>query len=168
MTTRKPLTAQKRRLLHTIQALDAGASVASLYQSIRLFSSDLSDWRGMAWVGGFGVFVAAFWVLRSLLRVTLIQRGRENVATSAKSHRVYYPVPYRTPPNLRISRLRHVRAVVNGERVIYSSRSSETPPELEFIEQTVLGFVVQGPFEAFSWRAHGVPDDQPISPIKPE
>ena len=154
MIIRGPMKTPKRRLLRTAQVLNAGASIISFLQSVRLLSSDVTDWRGFAWFAGFGILVGVFVVMRSLLSYTITQRGREQFDSRRQSVEVFYPVPFESSPYLRITRVSYNKTKL-GKIIVpneYSVRG-----QYVIADQTEKGFVLKKAPLRFSWKAKGVP-----------
>ncbi len=151
------------RVFLAVQLVGAICSVLTLTQGVRILVVDFSDWRGFAWLAGFGCLLIVVLFTRSRGSPTITQRGTETGTNHLRNQCVFYPIPLRTPPHLIVHKVRFNRPYAPaGERDPGVGSEPSYSEEYEIVGQTGGSFTITSKSTAtpwsFKWKATGIPD----------
>lgn len=157
-----------RRAVHWffvgVQIVGSACSIASFLRGLQLLVIDITNWTALVWLVVFIMLAAIAIMARRKASPLLVQSGREHGHGRTKQVEVFYPMPYKATPHLRLSRL-HLKGTLGNPVTANALRNREVIA----VEQRNDGFkaeirgasggISDGSYNwRFKWKAQGMPD----------
>jgi len=157
-----------RRAVHRffvgVQIVGSACSIASFLRGLQLLVIDITNWTALVWLVVFVMLAAIAIMARRKASPLLVQSGSEHGHGRTKQVEVFYPIPYKATPHLRLSRL-HLKGTL-GHPVTANVLSNR---EVIAVEQRNDGFNVEIRGASggssytlynwrFKWKAQGMAD----------
>lgn len=153
-----------RWLFAAIQVAGAVCSIGSFLRGLQLLVIDISNWTGLVWLAAFVLLAATAVSAGRRASPLLRQSGTERGHWRTEEVEVFYPIPYKSAPRLRLSKL-HLRGGFGNPVDSNALRNREvvaTQQEKEGFTAAIRGTrssTRSGSYNwRFRWKAIGIPD----------
>ena len=144
-----------------IQIVGSASSIASFLRGLQLLVIDISNWTALVWLATFVLLATVAIGAHQKASPLLGQSGTEHGHWRTSKTQIFYPVPYKSVPHLRLSKL-HLKVgffdslstTVMGNRQVIAIEQRKDG----FTAQIRSGYSDEPCNWSFKWKAKGIPE----------